>query len=109
MYPNRFHDPTHPQNTMMISQQPPPPQPPNWPQQQPMIRMPIMPTTPVPTPASTTPTQDRSGPAAVEHANLIERTREDESLGQNATMSNVLYCNVNHPELKQQFPGKNID
>ncbi|CAF5038953.1 unnamed protein product, partial [Rotaria socialis] len=25
-------------------------------------------------------------------------------LGANATMSNVLYCNVNHPELKQQFP-----
>ena len=36
----------------------------------------------------------------------MERTREDELLGGNATMSNVLYCNVNHPDLKQQYPGE---
>ena len=64
----------------------------NWPQQQTMIRIPLMtPTsTPALTPTSTTPTQERSGPAAAEHTNLMERTREDELLGMNATMSNVL-------------------
>lgn len=85
------------------------PQQQNWPQQpQTMIRIPPMPPASASslTPSSTTPTQDRSGTATTEHANLIERTREDELLGQNATMSNVLYCNVNHPDLKQQFPGK---
>ena len=76
------------------------------PQQQTMIRMPIMPSTSTPAPSSTTPTQDRSGSTTTEHTNLMERTREDELLGNNATMSNVLYCNVNHTDLKQQFPGK---
>ncbi|CAF5229649.1 unnamed protein product [Rotaria magnacalcarata] len=70
-----------------------------------MIRMPLLQSASVSTPVCTTPTQDRSGSAvAGEHTNLLERTREDELLGANATMSNVLYCNVNHPELKQQFP-----
>ncbi len=91
---HRFHDHPLQQNPMMI------------PQQQTMIRMPLMPSASTPTPASTTPTQDRSGSATAEHTNLMERTREDELLGTNATMSNVLYCNVNHPDLKQQFPGK---
>ncbi|CAF1641740.1 unnamed protein product, partial [Didymodactylos carnosus] len=39
--------------------------------------------------------------------NLLERTQEDELLGQSATMSNVLYCNMNHPDLRQQFPDFN--
>ena len=83
------------------------PQPQSWAQQpQTMIRIPSMPSASSLTPASTTPTQDRSGSAATEHSNLIERTREDEQLGTGATMSNVLFCNVNHPDLKQQFPGK---
>lgn len=73
-----------------------------------MIRIPSMPSAAGLTPTSTTPTQDRSGSAATEHSNLIERTREDEQLGANATMSNVLYCNANHPDLKQQFPGRTI-
>lgn len=30
----------------------------------------------------------------------------DEDLGENATISAVLYCNLRHPELKQQYPGK---
>jgi hypothetical protein len=77
-------------------------------QQQTLIRMPTMQSTSTPAPASTTPTQDRSSSATAEHTNLIERTREDELLGPSATMSNVLYCNVNHPDLKQQFPGKKI-
>jgi len=89
-------------HAMMVSQQQ------QQQQQQPMIRMQIMPSTSTPAPASTTPTQDRSGSTTTEHTNLMERTREDELLGQNATMSNVLFCNVNHPELKQQFPGKTI-
>ena len=29
----------------------------------------------------------------------------DEDLGENATYSAVLYCNLKHPELKQQYPG----
>ncbi len=94
---HRFHDHPHQQNPMMI------------PQQQTMIRMPLIPSASTPTPASTTPTQDRSGSATAEHTNLMERTREDELLGNNATMSNVLYCNLNHPDLKQQFPGKEIN
>lgn len=77
-----------------------------WNQQQTMIRMPLMQPAGMPTPANTTPNPDRSSAAAAEHTNLMERTREDELLGENATMSNVLYCNVNHPDLKQQFPGK---
>ncbi len=96
----RFLDHPHQQPQMMISQQT------GWPQQQTMIRMPLMTSTSTPAPASTTPTQDRSGSATAEHTNLMERTREDELLGTNATMSNVLYCNVNHTDLKQQFPGK---
>lgn len=87
---------------MMIPQQQ------NWPQQQTMIRMPLMPSTSTTVPASTTPTLDRAASTTSEHTNLMERTREDELLGTNATMSNVLYCNVNHPDLKQQFPGKKI-
>ena len=100
------------------------PQQQNWPPQaQTMIRIPpmataaavaVVPPPPPPPPlptvavaaASTTPTHERSGTVTTEHANLIERTREDEMLGTNATMSNVLYCNVNYPDLKQQFPGK---
>ena len=94
-----FHEHVHQPNPMMIPQQ----------QQQRMIQMPMIPPpSSVPTPASTTPTQDRANPAAAEHTNLMERTREDELLGNNATMSNVLYCNVNHQDLKQQFPGKTI-
>ena len=81
-----------------------PQQPKNWPQSQSMVRMSLMPS--ASTPASTTPAHDRSGSTAGEHTNLMERTREDELLGTSATMSNVLYCNANHPELKQQFPSK---
>lgn len=98
-----FHEHPHQPNSMMISQQ-------QQQQQQRMIQMPMIPSSSasVPTPSSTTPTQDRANSAAAEHTNLMERTREDELLGNNATMSNVLYCNVNHPDLKQQFPGKKI-
>ncbi len=100
----RFHDHSHQQNPMVIPQQQQ-----SWSQQQTLIRMPLIPSTSAPTPASTTPTQDRSGSSTAEHTNLMERTREDELLGNNATMSNVLYCNLNHPDLKQQFPGKKIN
>jgi hypothetical protein len=80
---------------------------PPWPQQsQTTIRISSMPSTPNMNQESATPTQDRSGSTTTEHSNLMERTREDELLGTNATMSNVLYCNVNHCDLKQQFPGK---
>lgn len=90
-----FHEHSHQPNPMMMSQQ-----------QQRMIQLPIMSAASVPTPSSTTPTQDRANSTTAEHTNLMERTREDELLGNSATMSNVLYCNVNHPDLKQQFPGK---
>ncbi|CAF2074249.1 unnamed protein product [Rotaria magnacalcarata] len=101
-----FHDHVHQQSPLMIAQQQQQQQ--SWPAQQTMIRMPLLQSASVSTPVCTTPTQDRSGSAvAGEHTNLLERTREDELLGANATMSNVLYCNVNHPELKQQFPDFN--
>lgn len=100
-----FHEHVHQANPMMMAQQ-------QQQQQQRLIQMPMIPSSSssssVPTPSSTTPTQDRTNTAAGEHTNLMERTREDELLGNNATMSNVLYCNVNHPDLKQQFPGKII-
>jgi hypothetical protein len=32
----------------------------------------------------------------------------DEALGSNATISSVLYANMNHPEWKSEFPGKFI-
>jgi len=31
----------------------------------------------------------------------------DEALGTAATISSVLYANINHPEWKTDFPGKN--
>lgn len=79
----------------------------SWPlQNQTMIRIPSMPPTAPITPNNTTPNTDRPSGGTSEAANLFERTREDELLGGDATMSNVLYCNLNHPELKQQFPGR---
>lgn len=30
----------------------------------------------------------------------------DERLGENATISSVLYANLSHPELKTDYPGK---
>lgn len=30
---------------------------------------------------------------------------EDESLGENSTKSLILYANLNHPELKTEYPG----
>lgn len=31
----------------------------------------------------------------------------DESLGRDATMSPVLYANINHPDWKREYPSKN--
>lgn len=36
----------------------------------------------------------------------ILKIEADEELGSNATISSVLYANVNHPEWKKEFPGK---
>ncbi|XP_053375345.1 uncharacterized protein LOC128547258 [Mercenaria mercenaria] len=38
------------------------------------------------------------------HRNNMQQWRFDEDLGDNATVSAVLYCNLQHPELKSQFP-----
>lgn len=34
-----------------------------------------------------------------------KKAEEDENLGENATISMVLFANLNHPELKTEFPG----
>lgn len=36
----------------------------------------------------------------------MQKWESDEDLGDNATISPILYCNIQHPELKQQYPGK---
>ena len=104
----RLHELTHIQTQMAVTQQQQQQQSQTWPSQsQTMIRIPSISSGPIIPPANVTPNPDRSGgTGGTEQNNLIERTREDELLGTNATMSNVLYCNVNHPDLKQQFPGK---
>uniref|UniRef100_A0A182T7P3 HMG box domain-containing protein n=1 Tax=Anopheles maculatus TaxID=74869 RepID=A0A182T7P3_9DIPT len=38
---------------------------------------------------------------------LSEKMRKDEMLGDMATISSVLYCNMRHPELKTEFPNWN--
>uniref|UniRef100_A0A182MGK2 PHD-type domain-containing protein n=1 Tax=Anopheles culicifacies TaxID=139723 RepID=A0A182MGK2_9DIPT len=38
---------------------------------------------------------------------LSEKMRKDEMLGDMATISSVLYCNMRHPELKTDFPNWN--
>lgn len=37
--------------------------------------------------------------------NNTERMEADEALGKNATISCVLYANINHPEWKKDYPG----
>ena len=37
----------------------------------------------------------------------IKKWQSDEMLGDSATISQVLYANMCHPELKQQYPGMN--
>ena len=39
----------------------------------------------------------------------IMKWEKDEPLGEQATISPVLYCNVNHPELKTNYPGSLAD
>ena len=36
----------------------------------------------------------------------IQKWEKDEPLGELATISPVLYANIQHPELKQKYPGK---
>uniref|UniRef100_A0A182UH53 HMG box domain-containing protein n=1 Tax=Anopheles melas TaxID=34690 RepID=A0A182UH53_9DIPT len=38
---------------------------------------------------------------------LSEKMRKDEMLGDMATISSVLYCNMSHPELKTEYPNWN--
>ncbi len=35
----------------------------------------------------------------------MQKWEKDEPHGDLATISPVLYCNINHPELKTQYPG----
>lgn len=51
-------------------------------------------------------------PAAGEDPSTTDGSRRnmlkwesDEDLGDNATISPILYCNLVHPELKKQYPG----
>lgn len=36
------------------------------------------------------------------------KMEQDEALGQHSTIAAVLYANMNHPELKQEFPSEYI-
>lgn len=51
---------------------------------------------------------DGSQPAPVQVKNVrnnTERMEADEALGKGATISAVLYANINHPEWKKEYPG----
>lgn len=51
---------------------------------------------------------DNSQPAPVQAKNVrnnTERMEADELLGKGATISAVLYANINHPEWKKEYPG----
>lgn len=45
------------------------------------------------------------GPTSCKQQNSM-KMEADESLGQNATISAVLYANVTHPEWRTEYPGK---
>ena len=68
------------------SGQPPPPFDPNFPATWPQAM------------SEDTSSQDSS------RRNML-KWESDEDLGPNATISPILYCNLVHPELKQQYPG----
>lgn len=36
----------------------------------------------------------------------LKKAEEDESLGENASISMVLFANLSHPELKTEYPGE---
>jgi len=48
-----------------------------------------------------------STPTSVNRQSTL-KMEQDEALGNGATISSVLYANVNHPEWKSEFPGKSI-
>ena len=48
-----------------------------------------------------------STPTSVNRQSTM-KMEADEALGNAATISSVLYANVNHPEWKSEFPGKFI-
>jgi hypothetical protein len=47
-----------------------------------------------------------SAPASSVNRQSTLKMEADEALGSGATISSVLYANVNHPEWKKEFPGK---
>jgi histone-lysine N-methyltransferase MLL3 len=48
-----------------------------------------------------------STPTSVNRQSTL-KMEQDEALGNGATISSVLYANMNHPEWKSEFPGKFI-
>lgn len=50
------------------------------------------------------PAEGGDGEATYNHRSTV-KMEADESLGNNATISAVLYANMNHPEWKKEFPG----
>jgi histone-lysine N-methyltransferase MLL3 len=50
-----------------------------------------------------------SAPASSVNRQSTLKMEADEALGSSATISSVLYANVNHPEWKKEFPGKLVD
>lgn len=49
-------------------------------------------------------TEEEGGGTTTSRRNML-KWECDEDLGEHATISAVLYCNLRHPELKQQYPG----
>ena len=41
-----------------------------------------------------------------ENKRNIQKWEKDEPLGELATISPVLYCNINHPDLRENHPGE---
>lgn len=52
-------------------------------------------------------TEEEGGGATSSRRNML-KWECDEDLGESATISAVLYCNLRHPEFKQQYPGTTL-
>lgn len=52
-------------------------------------------------------TEEEGGGSTSSRRNML-KWECDEDLGESATISAVLYCNLRHPEFKQQYPGTTL-
>lgn len=53
-------------------------------------------------------TSNSGNPALSYNQKSSIKMEADETLGIGATISSVLYANINHPEWKTEYPGKQI-